>query len=257
MRYVQTLILMVDCIVFDLDGTLAKSKQSIDSEITSALTTLLDKTCVAVASGGKFEQLKIQVADQLHYRVDITHLYLLPTSGATLYAFIKDKWVCIYEETLTQEEADEITYAIHEANDKVHIVDFSEPSIGDRIEFRGAQVSFSALGQEAPLEEKNLWDKSRTKRNALRSALIPLLSAYEVRIGGTTTIDITKKGIDKAYGVQRLSEYLKIPLSNMIYVGDELVHGGNDEAVLKTSIRTHSVTNPDDTKHFIESLSIH
>ncbi len=245
---------MPECIIFDLDSTLAKSKQPIDGAMAKALLSLLAHTYVAVASGGKFDQLCTQVADQLPSSEFYKKLYFLPTSGAELYEYSNNSWNSVYKETLTQQEALHITQAIHKANDKTSTVDFSQTAYGERIEFRGSQVSFSALGQEAPLEKKKEWDTDHAKREALRAVLVPLLPDYEVRIGGTTTIDITKKGIDKAYGVKKLSAHLMLSISHMLYVGDELRTGGNDEVVIATGIPTHEVTSPKDTEQFIVSL---
>lgn len=245
---------MPECIVFDLDSTLAKSKQPIDEEMSRLIAVLLTKTRLAVASGGMFTQLKTQVAEQLPKETDVSRLYFLPTSGAALYTCNEDAWARVYEETLSPDEAHYIIRALHTANDAARVIDFSAPAYGEQIEFRGSQVSLSALGQQAPLEKKKEWDPCRHKREALAAALAPLLPAYEVRIGGTTTIDITKKGVDKAYGVRRLAEYLSIPISKMLYVGDELGSCGNDEVVLATGIPTYAVTDPDDTKKFIQSL---
>ncbi|HFC11021.1 MAG TPA: HAD-IIB family hydrolase [Candidatus Kaiserbacteria bacterium] len=243
-----------DCIVFDLDSTLAKSKQPIENQMATMLTKIVEQTKIAVTSGGKLEQLLKQVVDQLPKDANISNVFLLPTSGAALYTYKNEKWTCLYEETLSPKEVEEIGNAIRIANDKTNTVDFSQKAYGKRIEFRGAQVSFSALGQEAPLDEKLSWDPTRAKRSSLRNALAPILTEYTVRIGGKTTIDITKHGIDKAYGIRKLSEYLAIPIEKMRYVGDELGEGGNDEVVIQTGIPTRAVTNPDDTLHYLETL---
>jgi len=243
-----------ECVVFDLDNTLTKSKQPIEEPMLHTLSSLLKNTNVAITSGGKLEQLIKQVAEKIPDDNLLGKLFLLPTSGAALYVYENKDWKCIYEDSLSPEEVEDIGNAIRFANDKTHTVDFNQQSYGERIEFRGAQISFSALGQKAPLEEKIAWDPTRAKREAFLAMILPLLKAYTVRIGGTTTIDITKKGIDKAYGIKQLSKYLSIPINRMLYVGDELGPAGNDEVVIKTGIETRTVTNPDDTEHFIKSL---
>ena len=43
---------MKTLIIFDLDGTLAKSKQPIESEMATLLSRLLDVVKVAIISGG-------------------------------------------------------------------------------------------------------------------------------------------------------------------------------------------------------------
>jgi len=39
-------------------------------------------------------------------------------------------------------------------------------------------------------------------------------------MGGATSIDVTKPGIDKAYGIGKLRDILGISLSEMIFIGD-------------------------------------
>ncbi len=240
--------------IFDLDGTIAQSKQPIMPHMAEMLTQLLADASVAIASGGKFGQLRLQVADRLPSHARLEKLYFLPTSGAALYYYRGAKWHTAYEKRLTDNDVSHIKQAISQALEDAPVVSPDTPHQGVQIEFRGTEVSFSALGQGASLEEKRLWDPTRKKREALRTALVPLLPNYEVNIGGMTTIDITRKGIDKAYGIERLSEFLSIPVTHMLYVGDELQNGGNDEAVLRTQVHTRAVTDPDDTYEVITKL---
>ena len=76
----------------------------------------------------------------------------------------------------------------------------------------------------------------------------------EVLIGGMTTIDVTKKGIDKSYGVLWLSKHLNIPVAEMLYVGDALYPGGNDAVVIPTGIQTHITSGPGETTLIIDRL---
>jgi len=246
---------MPDGIMFDLDNTLAQSKEPVDETMAHLLIVLLSQIPVAIISGGKLTQLIRQVVNRISTRAVMERLFLFPTSGAALYRYKKgSEWKCVYEIRLTDAESDDITRAIHTATATVGIVDMSKAAYGNRIEQRGTQVSFSALGQEAPFQKKIAWDPDRKKRTALQQTLITLLPNYEIRIGGSTTIDITKKGIDKAYGVRQFATTLSLAPSQLLYVGDELAHGGNDEVVLATNITTHVVSNPENTKVFIRSL---
>ena len=44
----------------------------------------------------------------------------------------------------------------------------------------------------------------------------------------STSIDISKPGIDEAYGIRKLRDLLGISLKEMIFIGDALCVGGND-----------------------------
>ncbi len=241
-------------VMFDLDGTLAESKQPITAPMAERLTELLAKTRVAVISGGALPQFLSQVVEQLPSEANRSNLYLLPTSGAALYEYIDNNWKKIYEELLSDTDAISIEAVLRAAGTETGHINFSEPSYGERIEHRGAQVTLSALGQQAPIDEKMAWDPDRTKRVALHAHISKHLPTFSVKIGGKTSIDVTKQNIDKAYGIRKLCERIGVSESDTLYVGDELRSGGNDEAAYKTAVETHPVTNPEDTMSLIRKL---
>src|SRR5699024_10362866 len=113
---------------------------------------------------------------------------------------------------------------------------------GDIIEDRGSQVTFSALGQRADLAVKNAWDPTGEKKEALRAAVARRLPGLEVRSGGSTSVDITRNGIDKAYGMTRLAEQTGIALGEMLFIGDRLDEGGNDYPVKAIGVPCMEVT---------------
>ena len=241
-------------VMFDLDNTLARSKEPLAHEMAALFAKLSTQTKVAVISGGKLEQLIDQVAEQLPPSAEFSNMYILPTSGAALFAYEDHEWTKVYEEELSLKETDRIEAAIEQGVEETNIVDDSAEIYGEQIENRGAEVSFSALGQHAPIEAKEAWDPEDTKRPILRDAIAKLLPEFDVKVGGSTTIDITKHGVNKAYGVRKIAEYLHLSIGEMLYVGDALYPGGNDEVVKETGIKTHAVCNPSETAVLIRSL---
>lgn len=241
-------------IIFDLDGTLAESKQPISREMAAKLVELLERTKVAIISGGALPQFLKQVVARLPADANVHNLYLLPTSGAALYEWQHGDWRKIYEETLKEPEILKIEAAMRAAVNETGLIDFSKPSHGAYIERRGGQVSLSALGQQAPLALKKEWDPDKAKRHALQAAIARRLPDFSAGMGGATTIDVTKKGVDKAYGLRQLCHLLNIQESAALYVGDELERGGNDEPVFKADVPTRAVTAPIDTYHLIDAL---
>lgn len=241
-------------IIFDLDGTLAESKQPITGDMATLVARLLAHTRVAIISGGALPQFLKQVVVRLPADANLSNLYLLPTSGAALYVWENDIWKKIYEERLSEKEAQTIEAAIRAVAEKTNIIHFSDRAWGERIEYRGGQVTLSALGQQAPLLQKKAWDPDHTKRAALQAAIAKRLPEFSVGIGGATSIDVTKRGVDKAYGARKLCTRLNISESEALYIGDELEAGGNDEAIYKTEVPTKSVRNPAETERFIGEL---
>jgi phosphomannomutase len=77
-------------------------------------------------------------------------------------------------------------------------------------------VTLSALGQQAPLEEKEKWDPDFSNRKRIKAALDTLIPEFSVRIAGASSIDVTKPGIDKVHGIRKLRDILGIAVAEMI-----------------------------------------
>ena len=245
---------MPKLIFFDLDGTLAPSKSELDEEMAELLRQLLRETKVCVVSGGSLKQFLEQVVDKLPSEATLSRLYLEPTSGAALYQWEHGEWHKVYEERLIPFQISEIEGAMKLAGNETGLINWEDKSYGDRIEARGGQVTLSALGQHALLPMKREWDPDKSKRIKLRDAIAKRRPAYEVHMGGLTSIDVNRAGIDKAYGIRQLCTWLHIAETDALYVGDQLVAGGNDEAAFKTHIQTKSVKDPEETAAFIRKL---
>jgi len=181
-------------------------------------------------------------------------MYLFPDNAAQCFVYKEGQWHEEYNMVFSPEEIAEITTILI---NEIEEADFPQPleTWGKQIENRGAQISFSALGQQAPLEAKKAWRAEHDQQRILLCAtLSEKLPKYSVRMGGETTIDITKKGITKAHGLRTLAERTSIPLAEMVYVGDALQEGGNDSVVIETGVQTRSVRGPQDTEAFIQEL---
>ena len=242
---------MKKLIIFDLDGTLAKSKSPIDQEMAELLKSLLDVAQVSIISGGDWPQFEKQVLDHLPKNSLFQKLSILPTCGTKFYQY-KDDWKELYEENFTVEEKKQILESLNEAikNSKLEI----KKTWGEQIEDRGSQITFSALGQEAPLAEKKGWDDDFAKRKKIVEPLKKSLKDFSIGMGGTTSIDITKPGIDKAYGINKLKEILNIEIPEMLFVGDALFEGGNDYPARSTGAKCIQVRDPEETKRIIETV---
>jgi HAD superfamily hydrolase (TIGR01484 family) len=240
-------------IVFDLDGTLAESKQSLDEETSDLLYQLLAIKKVAIITGGGFPQLQKQVIDKITFDSNrFKNLYIFPTKGAMMYNFDGKDWQKIYEKLLTKEDKEKIKSAF----DKVYKeVDFlPEKYFGNILEDRDSEFTFSALGQDAPVELKKHWDPDASKRKELKNHLDKYLSGFSVEIGGSTSIDITQKSINKAYAIEKICEYLDIKIDEVLFIGDAIFEGGNDYSVIKTSVENIDVDNYNETKDIIKDI---
>ena len=229
-------------VAFDLDDTLAPSKSALPSAMAEQLRALLDVVPVCVISGGEFGQFRAQLLENLDASSEqLSKLHLMPTCGTRYYRWNADhsSWDQAYANDLSQDERER---AIKSLRQRAHEQGVWEAQPwGEIIEDRGSQITFSALGQQAPLEAKRAWDPSGDKKRKLRDAVALDVPDLEVRAGGSTSVDITRRGIDKAYGMAKLVEMTGIAPQDMLFIGDRLDEAGNDYPVKAAGYPTRPV----------------
>lgn len=245
-------------IIFDLDGTLAPSKSPMDGDMSELLAKLLRTKMVAVISGGSLAQFQKQFLGSLSATPELLkNLYLFPTCGAAFYRYDESKtaWQCVYTEALSPDEKMRAGLAFTQTFRELN---YKHPAelFGDVLEDRGTQITFSALGQRAPLPLKAAWDPDSQKRLRIAEALKKHLPDLEIRVGGTTSIDVTRPGVDKAYGIKKMEEHLGVTKAEMLFVGDAVFPGGNDYPAKEEGVECVAVQNPDDTKGLIRALLV-
>jgi hypothetical protein len=242
-------------IAFDLDNTLADSKSPITEQMADLLDGLLRRFQVCVISGGKFEQFEEQLLDHLKPAPrTLAALHIMPTCGTRYFRFdvVAEVWQQVYAEDLTAAQRAKIVAALDEGADALGYR--ATKLWGAQIEDRGSQVTFSALGQEAPVASKEAWDPDGTKKQKLRDYVAKVIPEFEVRVGGSTSIDVTKPGIDKAYGIKKLIDLLNVTRDEVMYVGDRLGKGGNDYPVKAMGVDCLAVSRWQDTALVIQTI---
>ena len=129
-----------------------------------------------------------------------------------------------------------------------------ENPVGEIIENRGSQLTYSALGQQAAKQEKDAWDPSGAKRAKLAARAGKLLPELTVLSGGSTSVDITMRGIDKAYGVEKFLAQTALEPAQVLFVGDRLDPDGNDYPAVRTGVQTCATTGPGRTQEIIAQV---
>lgn len=241
-------------VAFDLDDTLTPSKSPISPEMAEALTALLDVVPVCIISGGQLAQFTTQVTDRLELDDEArSRLHLMPTCGTRYYRFADDGALQqVYAHDLTAQERAAAQQALEQEARRLGL--WEEETWGPILEDRGSQITFSALGQRAPLEAKRAWDPTGEKKERLRAAVARRLPDLEVRSGGSTSVDITRRGVDKAYGMRRLAEHTGIDLADMLFVGDRLDEGGNDYPVKALGVPWIAVAGAEETAGVVRGI---
>ncbi len=238
-------------VIFDLDETLAVSFQSPSAEMLARLSALQKLVPVAIMTGAGLDRIKRDVI--AHLPEQPTNLMLFPNSSSQCYRFEDSEWKEVYSHVLTVEERDEIKSVLIRALTE-HDDLKNNTVYGEQIIDREAQIAFTPVGTSAPTEVKATWDPLAEKRLRIARSLRDTLGHFDILIGGASTIDITRKDTNKAYGVRWYAEHLQTAPETMLYVGDALYQGGNDEVVILTGIQTRAVANPTETPAVIDEI---
>lgn len=251
---------MKKLIAFDLDGTLAPSKSHFDPRMVALFDQLLAKYHVCVISGGKYELFQRQFLTQITTEPEsLSRLHLMPTSGTRYYQYQEDEWKLQYAEDFTDEEKRRIITALEEGFKESGFD--KDKKYGDIIEDRDSQITLSTLGQEVVAElgeegvrVKEAWDPDNSKKLKIRDIVQPKIPEFNVRAAGITSIDVTKPGVDKAYGINKLLKRLNIKKEEVLFLGDSIMPGGNDYAVEEMGIECISVRSWEDTAYAVEGI---
>jgi HAD superfamily hydrolase (TIGR01484 family) len=249
-------------IAIDLDGTLSPSKSPLPDRMSELLNKLLERVQVCVISGGKFTQFEKQLLSNLNASpTKLESLHLMPTCGTRYFVFNipKNNWHQVYAEDLTKKEKDKIINALNKGFDDLHMRE--KKTWGESIEDRDSQITFSVLGQDIVeklgdkgIRMKEAWDKNDIKKQKLRDYISKLIPEFEVRVGGVTSIDVTKLGIDKAYGIKKLMVVQGITREQILFIGDRIREGGNDYPVKLMGIDSIEISNWQETALVIQAI---
>jgi phosphomannomutase len=243
---------MKKLLIFDLDGTLAESKCPLSNDVALLLQEALDHFSIAVISGGSYPQFEKQFLGNLPIAEHkLAKLYLFPTCATSFYQY-QNGWQKVYSEDLSLEQRQRIIAAFTQMCQQVGFS--TQNSFGPVLEDRSTQITFSALGQQAPVDLKKQWDPDHSKRLQMVEVLKTLIPEFEIRTGGSTSIDVTRKGIDKAYGIHQIEKLLSFSKEEMIFIGDALFDGGNDAPVKTTGVECIQVADPTETIQVIRNL---
>jgi hypothetical protein len=232
-------------IITDVDDTVCPSTQPIAPALAREITRLIKGGCTfAFISGSNLQQ----ISDQLTPYLGVPH-HLLPASGTQYVRVDYEGGQPVFKEQyhmkFSPEERQEILSSLEALIAKFDIRPMTSKE--DQLQDRGSQITLSILGRHAPDDKKRAADPDGALRHKWLGFLRERLGdKYSMRIGGTTSIDITPKGIDKAYGIRRFLEANGLKPSQVLFFGDKLGPEGNDFPATQV-VDCIEVKNPDHT----------
>jgi phosphomannomutase len=208
-------------VLFDLDDTLAPSFESPTLEMLAEIHRLLYVMPVAILTGRDFSWMARDFLPAIAKMPHVERFYVLPEGAAQCWHWNEREWELLYGEKISEDERSNVVKIIRQTVAETGVLQ-GLSHYGEQIVLKKTMVSFAMLGMQVPKGQRYSWDPGNVRRQKLRDALAAKLPEYDVVLGGATTVDVTKKGINKAHGVTWLSERLNIPPAEMLFVGDAL-----------------------------------
>ena len=229
-----------ELIAFDMDGTLLNSQK----EITPRTLAALKK---AAAAGKQIALSTGRCRPELTAYTELVPgiRYFICTSGALVYDVHEQKE--IYKKPLEPELVRRLLEISKEEDLMVHLLDAESIVQTDQFESMGNY----GMGVYKPMYERvvTVWDdlyeaycaapfpvekvnfyhrdpeaRERTKER-IREAGLPVIMVNAEK----GSLELSAEGVDKGAGLQKLCEYLKLPLDKTIAVGD----ADNDITILQ------------------------
>jgi hypothetical protein len=202
---------------FDMDLTIAPAREPMLDEMYELLTNLPQD--IVIVSGSLVEQIKYQSRDLKAHYLGVNGNHATDEENTELWKYpdLSDA----HKQEIHSHIKSIIEHLDHELNEQWH-----------PIEDRGSQITFSPIGNQAPLAIKKAYDPDRTKREAMLVAHPLLSDEILVKIGGSTSFDYIHKDRHKGANVAKLIELKGWNKDDCVYFGDGLYPGGNDESVI-------------------------
>jgi HAD superfamily hydrolase (TIGR01484 family) len=236
-------------IVMDVDETTCKSCQIISEKMAEKIDYLTSKGYqFAFISGTKVDDLLKMVSSGLQQE----H-HILATTGTKYVKVNKGRQETIYNHSFSEDDKREIFSAIEQLITKFEIRSMTTKE--DQLQDRDSQITLSAIGRHAPSEMKAKYDPNGERRKLWVKHLKETLGAhkYSLKIGGTTSIDVTRNGFDKEWGIREFAKHNNFALSQIVFIGDKIYPGGNDFAASKI-VDCIAVKSPEDTLKELRKL---
>lgn len=240
-------------ICFDLDWTLAPSKETLDNEMAWLINKLLEKYYVAIITWWWVERFQKQIFDVItDDEMLLSHFIACPTCWTKMYKFEKWKWIKLYSINFTKDQQNLILNTLCDVIDSFGLK--PKKVWWNIIENWWSQITYSALGHQAPLNEKLSRDPNFEKRKIIQAELRRRLPEFSVNCGWSTSIDITMKWVDKAFCVIKLAEIFHINLYEILFVWDAVFPWWNDYSPFTIWIDSVEVKSVDQTKNIIRKI---
>jgi phosphomannomutase len=236
--------------LFDVDGTLTKPTQKMDTGFTASFLSWMNGKRVFLAAGSNIEKIQGQLPFSVLGRLD-----------GIFCCMGNEFWQ--NNKLIYQNEFD-VPFRLKEMLTSFQMytsfpIKVKEGGRGKIFEHRAGMLNFTTIGRNAGIEERNKyykWDEKHGERKRIAFEVEDQFPDLEARLGGQISIDIQPKGNNKSQASQWVRKNIG---GEIIFVGDKCFKGGNDYDIVFDLIRNQDglffqVDSPDETEGLLIDL---
>lgn len=239
---------MKTLVLFDVDGTLTKSRLQIEQPMINCLQKLkkVDNVHIGIVGGSnlnkQIEQLGQEIIDQFKWVFSENGLVAFENGKMFHSNSILD--------TLGENKVQKLINTIFKYMSSLEI----PKKRGNFIEFRTGMINCSPVGRSCSQDERMEfyeYDNKFNIRKDMSKYLGEELKDFNLSysLGGQISIDIFPKGWDKTYCLQ----FVRDKYDEILFYGDKTTEGGNDFEIYNSNeTESYCVTSPE---HTIELLN--
>lgn len=200
--------------VFDVDGTITQTRSKIEEDFSVRFIEFCKHNNVVLVSGSTKEMIQEQIPENI---LNLVKLYTCSgVEGCSL----------------------DIDYELNDDSLLAELHYYSRINTfphkaGNHIQIRKGMINFSIPGRDATMEQRKYfveWNKEKKAMEHIRDKLEKKFPSYEFRLGGETSVDITKKGINKSIVAKDLLTLDEKAF--IIFFGNQILDG-NDYPLAK------------------------
>ena len=226
-------------IAFDMDGTLLNSQKEISEKTVAAMKRAMDHGFTVVLNTGR-------CMAELYKYFDVVDIpYVNSVSGALVLDRRQNR--AVFEKGLTPELAEQVLAIAAKEDVMIHILteksivqkdaiakmDYYQMGIYrgmfEKVTDQWESLIETYLTDPFPVAKINLYHPSTEAREKTRALICEAGLPVELANSEIASLEISAEGIHKGIGLQGLCDYLKIPMSRTVVVGD----ADNDIGALK------------------------
>jgi len=249
--------------LFDLDGTLCRSRKKVQKNIIETLSKANQSVEIGILTGSDLDFLKEQ-CEELFLSLPHKHkVYAMACNGTKSFVVEKSDNKIIYH--LLKEESIKNHIGGSSFTELMRELVFMQaelitgdviPLTGNFIASRGSTINWCPIGRGADDRDRAIFvgkDKNEGLRKKQLKKLQDFLEANSLdlvaNIAGDTSFDIYPENWDKTYAMQFFKNY------DVYFWGDRMFTNGNDYTMhLLLKENSFPIKDPDDTNNSVLSL---